>query len=71
MTQGSRSFDQLKAAQDDIDLSQDEGPQAALEISGTFLRKADEIFQKEQEQLAVLEQEDQDESPETFINESG
>ena len=75
--QNARGFDQLKAAQgdDDIDLTQDNGLQPALDVSGSLLRKADEIFQKEQELLAMDEQEESNvqklKSPEMFINESG
>ena len=42
--QNARGFDQLKAASDDIDLTPEPGLQAALDVSNTFRKKADEIF---------------------------
>lgn len=76
-TQNARGFEQLRAAQagDDMELTQDDAPQPELDVSSTLLRKADEIFQKEQEQIALQQQEElaaeKLKSPEMFINESG
>ena len=52
--QSARGFDQLKAGNDEIDLTPEPGVQAALDVSNTFLKKADEIFEKEQ--VALVEQ---------------
>lgn len=74
-TQNARGFDQLKAAQDDDDiaLTADTGLQPALDISSTFRKKADEIFEKEQEHIAQQESSNMqnDSAPEMFVDENG
>ncbi|KAI0750884.1 hypothetical protein C8Q80DRAFT_537525 [Daedaleopsis nitida] len=71
----ARGFDQLKAAQDDDDiaLTADTGLQPTLDISSTFRRKADEIFEKEQEHIAQQESSNiqNDSAPEMFVDENG
>ena len=73
--QNARDFDQLKAAQgnDDIALTAEPGLQAALDVSSTWRKKADEIFEKEQEQIALQEQANaqKDPEPEMFVDANG
>ncbi|RDX55705.1 hypothetical protein OH76DRAFT_1452640 [Lentinus brumalis] len=71
----ARGFDQLKAAQDDDDvaLTADTRLQATLDVSSTWLKKADEIFEKEQEHIAQQEQASaqNDTEPEMFVDANG
>ena len=71
--QNARGFDQLKAASDDIDLTPEPGLQAALDVSNTFRKKADEIFEKEQEHIAQQEQANaqNEPEPEMFVDANG
>ena len=70
-TQNARGFDQLKAANDDVDLTPEAGLQAALEVSNTFRKKADEIFEKEQVALAEQEMASLSKAPEMFVDANG
>ncbi|OSD04325.1 hypothetical protein PYCCODRAFT_1433706 [Trametes coccinea BRFM310] len=67
-------FEKLKAAQRDVDISltMEPGLQPALEVDQSLARKADEIFEKEQE-LALQEQQAAREEPkrELFVDENG
>ncbi|RPD67083.1 hypothetical protein L226DRAFT_529476 [Lentinus tigrinus ALCF2SS1-7] len=69
----ARGFDQLKAAQDDDDiaLTAEPGLQAALDVSSTWRKKADEIFEKEQEQIALQEQANAQKEPEMYVDANG
>ncbi|KAI1796307.1 hypothetical protein LXA43DRAFT_1090374 [Ganoderma leucocontextum] len=69
----ARGFDQLKAANDDIDLTPEPGLQAALDVSNTFRKKADEIFEKEQAALAEqgLASMNEEAAPEMFVDGNG
>ncbi|KAI0720188.1 hypothetical protein C8T65DRAFT_633751 [Cerioporus squamosus] len=71
----ARGFDQLKAAQDndDVPLTAETGLHAALDVSSTWRKKADEIFQKEQEHIAQQEQASaqNDAEPEMFVDANG
>ncbi|PIL37226.1 hypothetical protein GSI_00919 [Ganoderma sinense ZZ0214-1] len=69
----ARGFDQLKAADDDIDLTPEPGPQAALDVSNTFRKKADEIFEKEQVALAEqgMASTSEEAPPEMFVDANG
>ena len=71
--QNARGFDQLEAGNDDIDLTPEPGVQAALDVSNTFLKKADEIFEKEQVALAEQALADMSEgtTPEMFVDANG
>lgn len=71
--QNARGFDQLKAASDDIDLTPEPGLQAALDVSNTFRKKADEIFEKEQVALAEqgMPSASEEASPEMFVDANG
>ena len=57
---------------DDIDLTPEPGLRAAIEVSNTFRKKADEIFEKEQNALvdAALQQRPRSEE-EMYINDHG
>ncbi|KAI9063152.1 hypothetical protein FKP32DRAFT_1758266 [Trametes sanguinea] len=67
-------FEKLKAAQrdDDISLTIEPGLQPALEVDQSLARRADEIFEKEQE-LALQEQQAarEEPEPELFVDENG
>ena len=58
---------------DDIDLTPEPGLRAAIEVSNTFRKKADEIFAKEQEQIALQElaNAQKDVEPEMFVDANG
>ena len=65
----------MKAAQDNgnIALTVEPGLQAALDVSSTWRKKADEIFAKEQEQIALQElaNAQKDVEPEMFVDANG
>ncbi|KAI9000938.1 MRC1-like domain-containing protein [Trametes punicea] len=68
-------FERLKAAQrdDDISLTLDTRLQPALEVDQSLVKKADEIFEKEQE-LAIQEQQQEsrtESKPQLFVDENG
>ena len=58
---------------DDIELTPEPGLRAAIEVSKTFRKKADEIFAKEQEQIALQElaNAQKDVEPEMFVDANG
>ncbi|KAL1944220.1 hypothetical protein VTO73DRAFT_3405 [Trametes versicolor] len=72
--EGGGGFEKLKAAQrnDDISLTLEPGMQPVLEVDQSLAKKADEIFEKEQE-LAVKEQlvVRKEPTPEMFVDENG
>ena len=74
-TQNARGFNQLKAERDadDVALTMDNGMQAALDVSATFLRRADEMFAKEQEHIVQQEftKSLNDSAPEMFVDKNG
>ena len=51
----------------------DNGMQAALDVSATFLRRADEMFAKEQEHIVQQEftKSLNDSAPEMFVDKNG
>ncbi|KAG6850058.1 hypothetical protein H0H93_001874 [Arthromyces matolae] len=54
-----------------LDLTQDISLQPAFEVSATFLRKADEIFEKEQEFVLEAASKRPQEDPELYVNDHG
>ncbi|TBU59144.1 hypothetical protein BD310DRAFT_849988 [Dichomitus squalens] len=70
---GARGFEQLKRMDDDIDLTPEPGLQAVVDVSNTFRKKADEIFEKEQAALAEqgLAAANKEASPEMFVDANG
>ncbi|KAI0375716.1 hypothetical protein BV20DRAFT_932382 [Pilatotrama ljubarskyi] len=72
--EGGGGFEKLKAAQrdDDISLTPDCGLEPALEVDSSLVKKADEIFVKEQEFVVRDQQERRPEhKPELFVDENG
>ena len=58
---------------DDIELTPEPGLRAAIEVSNTFRKKADEIFEKEQAALAEqgLTEANKEAPPEMFVDANG
>ncbi|KAG6866491.1 hypothetical protein C0991_003035 [Blastosporella zonata] len=59
------------ARTDTLDLTQDVTLQPAFEVSGTFLRKADQIFEKEQEYIVEAANKKTPKEQELYVNEHG
>ncbi|KAG6831871.1 hypothetical protein H0H92_006988 [Tricholoma furcatifolium] len=56
---------------DTLDLTQDVALQPAFEVSGSFLRKADQIFEKEQEYVLETANKKPQKEPELYVNDHG
>ncbi|KAG6901551.1 hypothetical protein C0995_010661 [Termitomyces sp. Mi166 len=59
------------ARADILNLTQDITLQPAFEVSGTFLRKADQIFEKEQEYVLEAANKKVQQEPELYVNDHG
>ncbi|KAH9899795.1 MRC1-like domain-containing protein [Cubamyces lactineus] len=72
--EGGGGFEKLKAAQqdDDISLTMDTGVRPVLEVDQSLVKKADELFEKEQELVVQEHQAALDEpKPQLFVDENG
>ncbi|KAI0335542.1 hypothetical protein GY45DRAFT_1316888 [Cubamyces sp. BRFM 1775] len=72
--EGGGGFEKLKVAQreDDIALTLDTGVRPALEVDLSLVKKADELFEKEQEMVVQEHQEAVEEpKPQLFVDENG
>ncbi|KAI0660906.1 MRC1-like domain-containing protein [Cubamyces menziesii] len=72
--EGGGDFEKLKAAQreDDISLTVDTGIRPALEVAPSLIKKADELFEKEQEMVVQEHQAALEEpKPQLFVDENG
>ncbi|KAH9947256.1 MRC1-like domain-containing protein [Amylocystis lapponica] len=72
-TAGPSGLDKLRGLgdADGLSLTLDVGLQPALEVSGSLLRKADSIFEKEQEYLADEAIRNPAKKPQLYVNENG